>query len=136
MLQFAVQVLQQFTSLENHTLSEDEHTFLSTFLQLVSQVFNWEFRQLPRYFRTSAEAVNVVLRPPRSYAPTFLDHAFLALFFRLLGKVHNNEGDFHLVVQCLTQLASLTRPVLTSDKERKDYLTVFVTGLLEYIHSR
>ncbi len=136
MLQFAVQVLQQFTTVEDHTLSKDDRALLSNFLLLTSQVLNWDFRPQLRFFRTSTEAVNVILRPPRSYAPTFLDAGFLALFFKLLSLVHSDEDDFHVVVQCLTQLASLTRPVFATEKEQQEYLVVFVARLLEYIQSR
>ena len=42
----------------------------------------------------------------------------------------------HHVVQCLTQLASLTKPVFTTDEEQQRYVGSFVTGILKYISSR
>lgn len=136
MLQFAVQVLKQFTALENHTLLQEDHDLLSSFLQLTSQVLNWDFMQHQRFFRTNQESINIVLRPPRAYASTFLDPTFLSLFFQLLPRLRASENDFHHVVQCLTQLASLTKPVFSTEHERSEYLVTFVTRLLEYIHSR
>ena len=131
-----VQVLQQFLSMDFASLSEDDHALLSSFLQLVTQLLNWDFKQQHRMFRTSPEAVTVTLRPPKCYAPTFLDISFLYLFFRLLSKVKSSENDFHHVVQCLVQLASLTRPVFSTDKEEEVYLANFVGGVLEYVGSR
>ena len=136
MLQFAVQVLQQFLPLDYHTLSEEDHALLSSFLQLTSQVLNWDFHQQQRMFRTNPESINVLLKPPKAYASTFLDPSFLYLFFQLLSKLKGREKDFHHVVQCLTQLSSLSKPVFSSDDEQKQYLTNFVAGILEYVHSR
>lgn len=137
-LHFAIQVLQQFLPLDLHSyaLSKEDHTLLSSFLQLVSQVLNWDFQQKQKLFRTNPDSITISLRPPRSYTPTFLDPSFLWLFFQLLSKLREREEDFHHVVQCLTQLSSLTKPALSSEGEERRYLTNFVTNVLEYVHSR
>lgn len=78
----------------------------------------------------------VILKPPRTYASTFLDPNFLLLFLKLLSKVHDNEDQTHHVIQCLTQLASLSKPVFETDVERQTYLINFVSGILEYATAR
>ena len=78
----------------------------------------------------------VVLKPPRSYASTFLDPNFLLLFLKLLSKVNDREDQMHHVIQCLTQLASLGKPVLETDVERQTYLLNYVSGILEYVSAR
>lgn len=133
MLHLSVQVLQQFVPLDFAALSKEDHALLSSFLQLVSQLLNWDFRKQQRMFRSNPEAITVTLRPPKCYVPTFLDASFLYLFFQLLSKVKSSKNDFHYVVQCLTQLSSLT---LSSDKGEEQYLSNFVGGVLEYVASR
>ena len=136
-MHLATGVLQQFLSLDSHTLSKEDHTLLTSFLQLVSQILNWDFQQQQKMFKTSGEAVNnISLRPPKSYAQTFLDPSFLRLFFQLLCKLKSWEDDVHHVVQCLTQLSSLTKPALATDQERQQYLANFVGRVLEHVHSR
>lgn len=136
MLHLAIQVLQQFLPLDCHTLPKEDHALLSSFLQLVSQLLNWDFQQHQKMFRTNPETVTITLRPPKAYAPTFLEPSFVYLFFQFLSKLRSREDDFHHVLQCLTQLSSLTKPALSSDKEERQYLTNFVGGVLEYVHSR
>ena len=135
MLLLSVQVLQQFLSLDIDALSEEDHSLLSSFLQLVTQLLNWDFKQ-QKTFRTNPEAITVILRPPKCYAPTFLDVSFLYLFFQLLSKVKSNDNDLHHVVQCLVQLSSLTKPVFSTSKEEEQYLANYVGGILEYVGSR
>lgn len=133
-LHFATRMLQQFLPLDFAALPKEDHTLLSSFLCLVSQILNWDFQQQHKMFSTNPEIITIPLRPPLCYAHTFLDPPFLYLFFRLLGKVCAWESDFHHVVQCLTQLSSLT--VFSSPKEEQQYLTNFVGGVLEYVGSR
>ena len=136
-LHFAVQVLQQFLLLDFQVLSQEDHTLLSSFLSLASQVLNWDFQQKNMFRSTiNTHSMNIILKPPKSYASTFLDPSFLQLFFQLLSKLKSNEDDFHHVVQCLTQLSSVTTPIFSSDEEQKQYLTNFVAGFLDYVHSR
>lgn len=135
-LLLSVQVLQQFLPLDFASLSKEDHSLLSSFLQLVTQLLNWDFKQQQKMFRTNPEAVTIRLRPPKCYGPTFLDVSFLYLFFRLLSKVKSSENDFHHVVQCLVQLSSLTKPVFSMGEEEEQYLANFVGGLLEYVGSR
>ena len=78
----------------------------------------------------------VPLRPPKLYAQTFLDPSFLDLFFKLLGKVRSHEDRMHHVVQSLTQLASLTKPIFSTDEEQQSYVRNFVSGVLAYVSSR
>jgi hypothetical protein len=130
-----VQVLQQFLPLDFDTLTKEDHSLLSSFLQLVAQLLNWDFKQ-QKMFRTNPEAITVSLRPPKCYAPTFLDVSFLFLFFQLLSKVKSSRDDFHHVVQCLIQLSSLTKPVFSTGEEEERYLANFVGGVLEYVGSR
>lgn len=136
MLHLAVQVLQQFLLLDFAALSKEDHALLSAFLQLVAQILNWDFSQQGRIFITNPEAITVSLRPPKCYASTFLDKSFLCVFFQLLSKVKSSESDLHHVVQCLTQLSSLTKPVFSSDEDEELYLANFVGGVLEYVSSR
>lgn len=131
-LHLATQILQQFLTFESHALSKEDHTLLTSFLQLVSQILNWDFQQQYKVFKTS----HITLRPPKSYAATFLDPSFLRLFFQLLSKLRCREDDVHHVIQCLTQLSSLTKPALSTDQEQQQYLANFVGGVLEYVHSR
>ena len=42
----------------------------------------------------------------------------------------------HHVIQSLTQLASLTKPVFSTDEEQQSYVRNFVTGILAYVSSR
>ncbi len=135
-LQFALQVLQQFLPLDLQGLSREDHTLLSSFLDLTVQLLSWDFQLQQKMFRTNTEIVNISLRPPKSYAPTFLEPSFLYLFFQLLVKVKAQEKDFHQVVQCLTQLSSLTKPALDTEKDEQQYLTNFMSGILEYVRSR
>lgn len=135
-LLLTVQVLQQFLPLDIPSLPREDHALLSSFLQLMVQLLSWDFRQHQRLFRISPEVNMVTLKPPKCYAPTFLDVSFLYLFFQLLSKVKTFENDFHHVVQCLTQLSSLTKPVFSSGKEEEQYLANFVGGVLEYVGSR
>ena len=135
MLHLAVQVLQQFLPLDFTTLPTEDHALLTGFLELLTQLLNWNFKHVGhKMFRANPEAISVTLRPPMSYAPTFLDRSFLYLFFQLLAKVKSSETDYHHVVQCLTQLSSLT--VLSSDNKEEEYLMNFVGGVLEYVSSR
>lgn len=78
----------------------------------------------------------VQLKPPRTYAATFLDPNFVLLFLKLLSKVHEREDQMHHVIQCLTQLASLSKPVFETEVERQTYLINFVSGILEYVSAR
>ena len=87
-------------------------------------------------YNLSQKPEAVILKPPRSYASTFLDPNFLLLFLKLLSKVHNSEEQTHHVIQCLTQLASLSKPVFETDIERHTYLLNFVSGILEYVSAR
>lgn len=135
-LHLATQVLQQFLSLDCHALSQEDHALLTSFLQLVGQLLHWDFQQRSRMFRANTEATTISLRPPKSYAATFLEPSFLRLFFQLLGRLRWDEGDLHHVVQCLTQLSSLTKPALSTDQEQCRYLANFVGGVLEYVQSR
>ena len=135
MLLYAVHVLQQYVVQDWSTLSPQDVSLLSSFLELTSQVLNWDFQQKFRAI-TTTEHISVVLRPPKSYAATFLDPSFLFLFFQLFQKVRCNETQLHHVVQCLTQLASLTKPVFSTDQEQQTYVSNFVAGVLEYMSSR
>ena len=47
-----------------------------------------------------------------------------------------DEYLLHHLVQGLTQLASLSKPVLASEEEEKTFLVNFVAGVLNYISSR
>ena len=137
-LLFAVQVLRQYLSLDLSTLGQDDITLLSDFLKLTSRVLNWDF-QLSKFSPVPlniADVTTVILRPPRSYATTFLDPAFLDLLFTLLGKLCEKEDLLHHLVQGLTQLASLTKPFLSCEEEQQTFLTNFVAGILSYISSR
>lgn len=137
-LLFAVQVLRQYLTVDLSTLERDDITLLSGFLELASQVLNWDF-QLSKFCPVPlniADVSTVILRPPRSYAPTFLDPAFLNLLFMLLGKVCESEDLLHHLVQGLTQLASLTKPLLADEEEQHAFLTNFVSGVLSYFPSR
>ena len=137
-LLFAVQVLRQYLSHDLSTLGKDDISLLSDFLKLTSRVLNWDF-QLSKFSPVPlniADVTMVVLRPPRSYAATFLDPAFLALLFTLLGKVCEREELLHHLIQGLTQLASLMKPVLANEEEQQSFLTNFVSGILSYISSR
>ena len=82
------------------------------------------------------DAASVVLKPPKLYASTFLDASFVGLFFKLMAKVRTSEDHLHHVVQCLTQLASLTKPVFSTDEEQQSYVANFVAGILGYVSSR
>lgn len=120
------------------SLSKEDHNLLSGFLNLSSQVLNWDFQHDFDWlaFITVRKSAAVVLKPPRSYASTFLDPNFLLLFLKLLSKVHDSEDQTHHVIQCLTQLASLSKPVFETDIERQTYLLNFVSGILEYVSAR
>ena len=137
-LLFAIQYLRQYLTLDLSSLSRDDITLFSDFLSLVSKILNWDFQRgkfscVPLNI---ADVTTVILRPPRSYAATFLDPAFLELLFTILGKVCTSEDLYHHLVQGLTQLASLTKPVLVDKDEQQTFLTSFITGLLNYISSR
>ena len=137
-LLFAVQYLHQYVSLDFSSLSHDDLTLLSGFLDLVSKVLNWDFQRgkfAPVPLNISDVAM-VILKPPRSYAATFLDPTFLDLLFALLGRVCESEELLHHLVQGLTQLASLSKPVLASEEEEKTFLVNFVAGVLNYVSSR
>ena len=136
-LHFAVQVLHQFASATWAALSKEDVHLLLGFLKLTSQVLHWDFRQTmfrPLALNTS-EIVVVPLRPPSSYAPTFLNAGFVGLFFKLLMQVRGSEEHTHYIVQCLTQMASLTRPVFVSDCDQQAYVAHFVSGILGYIQA-
>lgn len=126
-LHLCVQVLQHYSD----QTRKDE--LLPSFLQLTNQILNWDFRQRNMFRAPTLDHTNITLRPPRSFAPTFLDKEFLSLFFRLLFVVRESEEQLHHVIQCLTQLASLTRPVFVSDSEEEKYLHHFASGLLQYL---
>ena len=129
-----MQVLQQYISVDWTTLTAEDIMLLSSFLELTSQVLNWDFHHsVLRSVILNTEASTVRLKPPKSYAPTFLDPTFLDLFFKLLGKVCSNESHMHYVIQCLTQLASLTKPVFSTDQEQQTYTANFVSGILTYV---
>ena len=138
-LLLSIQVLQHYSSLDHAPLSNEDSALLSRFLKLTSQILNWDFGQ-PNMFRINTLSVSehshVILRPPKSYAPTFLDPEFLHLFFHLLSLVHSTEEHLHNVVQCLTQLASLTKPVLDSESSQQLYVHNFVSGILMYVSSK
>ena len=141
-LHISARVLQHYLTADWTLLSKDDHALLSGFLNVTSHVLNWDFQHhLDNMFMrhalvTARKAEGVVLKPPRSYASTFLDPNFLVLFLKLLSKVHDNEDQTHHVIQCLTQLASLTKPVFETDVERQTYLVNFVSGILEYVSAR
>ena len=102
------------------------------------KVLNWDF-QLGKFSPVPlniSDVTTVILRPPRSYAATFLDPSFLELLFSLLGRVWCNGELLHHLVQGLTQLASVTKPVLGADEERKVFLGSFVSGVLGYVATR
>ena len=109
---------------------------------MTSHVLHWDFQHdldgmFMRHALVAARKTEcVVLKPPRSYASTFLDPSFLLLFLKLLSKVRDNEDQMHHVIQCLTQLASLSKPVFETDVERQTYLVNFVSGILEYVSAR
>ena len=137
----AAQVLQHYLSADWASLSSEDHSLLSGFLNISSQILNWDFQNhLGKMVRFAiiatqkSEAVN--LKPPRTYATTFLDPNFILLFLKLLSKVNENEDQMHHVIQCLTQLASLSKPVFETELERQTYLVNFVSGILEYISAR
>ncbi|KAL5457574.1 hypothetical protein EMCRGX_G034846 [Ephydatia muelleri] len=136
-LHLAVQVLHQYSSATWPVLSGEDACLLLGFLRLTSQVLHWDFRQTT--FRapalSGAEVAIVPLRPPSSYAPTFLDPSFLDVFFKLLLRARGNEEHTHYIVQCLTQLASLTRPVFASDQDQQAYVGNFVSGILGYVQA-
>lgn len=136
-LLLSTKVLQRYL---DHTPSSDEDSaLLSNFLQLTSQILNWDFQQL-NMFRTNTTSLSdpshVILQPPKSYAPTFLEPNFLHLFFRLLSLTQSNEDQLHHVVQCLTQLASLGKPILDCEQDRQLYVVNFVTGILMFVTSK
>ena len=137
-LLFAIQVLRQYLTVNLSTLGHSDISLLSDFLQLTSKVLNWDF-QISRFSPVPlniADVTTVILRPPRSYSATFLDPTFLNLLFTLLGKLSDREDLLHHVMQGLTQLASLSKPVLDCKEEQQTYLTNFVTGILSYISTR
>ncbi len=136
MLHLAVQVLQQYLTADWSSLSPADTSLLAGFLSLTSHILNWDFKC--GHFRpvllANPHTSSFPLRPPKSYAPTFLDPSFLNLFFKLLGKLRTSEEHVHHVVQCLTQLASLTKPVFTTDEEQQGYVGTFIAGLLGYVY--
>ena len=141
-LLMAAQVLQHYLNADWASLSGEDHTLLSGFLNISSQILNWDFHghlnKMVRFALTviqKSEAA-VPLKPPRTYATTFLDPNFVLLFLKLLSKVHEKEEQMHHVIQCLTQLASLSKPVFETEVERQTYLINFVSGILEYVSAR
>ena len=135
---FTVQFLRQYISVDLSSLSPSHLSLLSDFLRLLSKILNWDF-QIAKFSPVPlnlSDVSTVTLRPPRSYAATFLDPSFLDLLFSLLGKISSNEDLLHHLVQGLTQLASLTKPVLVSVEEQQMFLRSFVSGLLGYISIR
>ena len=142
-LLIAAQVLQHYLNADWASLSSEDHTLLSGFLNISSQILNWDFHNevnmmvdvyLVILIHKPEAAVH--LKPPRTYATTFLDPNFVLLFLKLLSKVHENEDEMHHVVQCLIQLASLSKPVFETEEERQTYLINFVSGILEYVSAR
>ncbi len=129
-LHLCVQVLQRYSD----PAQNDE--LLPPFLQLTSLILNWDFRQRNFFKASTLEHTHITLRPPRYFAPTFLEKDFLGLFFRLLPAVREDEEQLHHVIQCLTQLASLTRPLFVSEVEEEHYVHHFVSGILVYLSSR
>ena len=137
----AAQVLQHYLSADWESFSSEDHSLLSGFLNISSQILNWDFHnhldKMVRFAITAAQKSEAVhLKPPRTYATTFLDPNFVLLFLKLLSKVHKNEDQTHHVIQCLTQLASLSKPVFETEMERQTYLVSFVSGILEYVSGR
>lgn len=51
-------------------------------------------------------------------------------------NIYDGEIMMHNVVQCLTQLASLTKPVFENDVTQQTYVVNFVSGILECVSSR
>lgn len=140
-LLIAAQVLQHYLNTDWASLSSEDHSLLSGFLNISSQVLNWDFQnhldKMVRFVLVAAQKSEAVqLKPPRTYATTFLDPNFVLLFLKLLSKVHENEDQMHHVIQCLTQLASLSKPVFETEVERRTYLVNFVSGILEYVSAR
>lgn len=130
-------MLHQYVSATWAVLSKEDLHLLSGFLKLTSQVLHWDFRQTT--FRSlglnSSEVMVVPLRPPSSYVATFLDASFVNVFFKLLSGVRESEEHVHYIIQCLTQLASLTRPVFVSDQDQQAYVAHFVAGILGYVQA-
>ena len=145
-LLFAVQILQRYVGLEWESLSTGDHILLSKFLSLTLQVLSWDFQhhsiyQVHVHSLNMVHSSHVILKPPKSYASTFLDPSFLYLFFQLFSKVDranmiDGEAVMHNVVQCLSQLASLTKPVFDNDITQQTYVVNFVSGILECVSSR
>ena len=135
---FTVQFLRQYGSVDLTSLSPDHLSLLSDFLQLLASILNWDF-QLGKFSPVPlniADVATVILRPPRLYAATFLDPSFLELLFSLLCGVSSEEKMLHHLVQGLTQLASLTKPVLSCVEEERTFLGNFVSGLLGFFSTR
>ena len=142
-LHITAQVLQHYLNAADwSSLSKEDHTLLGGFLNISCHLLNWDFQHdldnmfMRLAFVGSQRPEAVILKPPRTYASTFLDPNFLLLFLKLLSKVHDNEDQTHHVIQCLTQLASLSKPVFETDVERQTYLINFVSGILEYATAR
>ena len=140
-LLLAAQILQHYPNADWASLSREDHSLLSGFLNISSQILNWDFHnhldKMIRFVLITAKKSDVVhLKPPRTYASTFLDPNFVLLFLKLLSKVHESEDQTHHVIQCLTQLASLSKPVFETEVERQTYLLNFVSGVLEYVSAR
>ena len=141
-LLIAAQVLQRYLNADWASLSSEDHTLLSGFLNISSQILNWDFHshlnKMASFVLVAAQKSEaaVQLKPPRTYAATFLDPNFVLLFLKLLSKVHEREDQMHHVIQCLTQLASLSKPVFETEVERQTYLINFVSGILEYVSAR
>ena len=129
-LHLCVQVLQRYSD------SGQTDELLPPFLQLASLILNWDFRQRNFFKVSTLDHTHIALRPPRSFSSTFLDKDFLGVFFRILPVVRGDEEQMHHVIQCLTQLASLTRPVFVSEVEEEQYVHHFVSGILVYLSSR
>ena len=135
-LEISTKVLQQFLSLDSCVMAKEDHSLLTSFLELVTQLLNWDYQQQQKVFKTGTEMINISLRPPKSYASTFLNPSFLGIFFQLLAKLRSREDDVHYVIQCLTQLSTLTKPALSTDQEQQQYLINFIGSILEYVSSR
>ncbi|XP_022081901.1 exportin-4-like isoform X2 [Acanthaster planci] len=134
---FAVQVLHQFEA--NHAaLGQEATTVCSRFLSIAEQVLSWDFMLVrPTRRRIGIfEALQAPpLKPDASWKDVLLDKGLLELFFKLHSKVRQNVEMCHHALQCLAQLASLSGPVLSSDKVTAEYLSHYVQCLLQMLNS-
>lgn len=112
----------------NHVL-----IILKLLLQIVENILTWHFvslelhKNITHLMETNYEAEYALpLKLATGWKDIILDPQVVELFFHLHWKIRDNPQLTHCTLNCLSQLASLSGPVMSDVEAKKKYVIQFL----------